>query len=115
MSYSFPRDLFIIFEETFGKEKAKIAADSLERSIEEIVKESNSSLKANLKDELKGELATKGDLNVTETRLKAETDNIKSEIKLLDFKLNVVVAISLLALTLFNPALLTFLTKLFKL
>ncbi|MDX1919668.1 MAG: hypothetical protein SFU25_02915 [Candidatus Caenarcaniphilales bacterium] len=119
MSYSLPRKVFLSFEELLGKEKAEIVATELETSLRETIIESKETLKNELKNELvTRELFEKETFSIRESFQKEGEYTRKlfeERFKLQDLKLNIVIAIAALALTLFNPALLGFLEKVFRL
>jgi len=122
MQYSLPRDAFEILVETFkSKEKAEKFAKAIEeiidfsreKSKEEILEKKELS-KIEIKEELKNELVTKElfdeRFNVIEERFK----NIDERFKMLDFKLNIFIAIALIALTFANPTFVEIIKQIFK-
>ena len=67
-----PLELYELFEEKLGKEKAKEAIKLVEealKSVEEKAKEQKAIVKAELKDELRKELATKEDIAVLDQKI----------------------------------------------
>jgi len=129
MNYSLPRDAFEILVETFkSKEKAekfaKVLEDivnfSREKAKNEIV-EKKELVKIELKDELKNELVTR---ELFEERFKSIEERFKSieerfkgieeRFKMLDFKLNIFIALALIAITFANPTFVELIKQIFK-
>jgi len=129
MNYSLPRDAFEILVETF---KSKEKAEKFARAIEEIVnfsrekakeeiKEKKELLKIELKEELKNELVTR---ELFEERFKSIDERFKSiderfknideRFNSLNFKLNIFIAIALIAMTFANPTFVELLKHFFK-
>jgi len=122
MNYSLPRDAFEILVETF---KSKEKAEKFARAIEEIVnfsrekaqeeiKEKKELLKIELKEELKNELVTR---ELFEERFKSIDERFKSideRFNSLNFKLNIFIAIALIAMTFANPAFVELIKHFFK-
>jgi hypothetical protein len=72
MMATVPLELYELFEEKLGKEKAKEAIKLVEealKSVEEKAKEQKVIVKAELKDELRKELATKEDIAVLDQKI----------------------------------------------
>ena len=122
-TYALPRDAFELLVEALGeKQKADIFAQAMERSIQAIDKRADEAIvekkeyiKIELKDELRQELVTR---ELFEERMKVldERFNIVDEkFKSLDFKLNIFIAIALIALTLANPIFVALISRLFSL
>jgi len=108
VQYILPRDAFEILVETFkSKEKAEKFAKAIEdiinytreRSKSEI-EEKKELVKIELKEELKSELVTR--------------DIFEEKFKLMDFKLNIFIAIALISLTFANPTFVEFIKSIFK-
>lgn len=122
MNYSLPRDAFEILVETFkSKEKAekfaKVLEDivnfSREKAKNEIV-EKKELVKIELKDELKNELVTR---ELFEERFKSIEERFKGieeRFKMLDFKLNIFIALALIAITFANPTFVELIKQIFK-
>jgi flagellar motility protein MotE (MotC chaperone) len=75
-----PLELYELFEEKLGKEKAKEAIKLVEealKSVEEKAREQKTIIKAELKDELRKELATKEDIAV----VRQEIETVRQEIE----------------------------------
>ena len=120
-TYSLPRDAYELLVEALGeKQKAEIFAQALERSIQAIderaeaaIVEKKGQIKVELREELRQELVTR---ELFEERMKVidERFNMVDErFKSLNFKLNIFIAIALLALTLANPTFAALVGKLF--
>ena len=120
-TYSLPRDAYELLVEALGeKQKAEIFAQALERSIQAIderaeaaIVEKKGQIKVELREELRQELVTR---ELFEERMKVidERFNMVDErFKSLNFKLNIFIAIALLALTLANPTFTALVGKLF--
>ena len=121
-TYSLPRDAYELLVEALGeKEKAEVFARALERSIQAIDERANGAIvekkeqiKVELRDALRQELVTR---ELFEERMKVIDERFKSletemvqrfnvvdeRFTSLNFKLNIFIAIALLALTLANP------------
>ena len=133
-TYALPRDAYELLVEALGeKQKADIFARALERSIQAIDKRADEAIiekkeyiKIELKDELRQELVTR---ELFEERMKVIDERFKSlekelsarfnvvdeRFKRLDFKLNIFIAIALIALTLANPTFVALIGRLFSL
>jgi len=122
MHYSLPRDAFEILVETFkSKEKAEKFAKAIEEIVdfsrekakEEILEKKELS-KIEIKEELKNELVTRElfeeRFNVIEERFNI----IEEKFKNLNFKLNIFIAIALIALTFANPTFIELIKQIFK-
>jgi len=120
-TYTLPREAFDILQESLGgKQKAEVLARTLEtvinsiqqRAKEEIL-EQKQFLKVALKDELKQELVTR---ELFEERFKVIEEKFKvmeEKFASLHFKMNLFIAIALIALTFANPTFVQLLQKLF--
>lgn len=131
-TYTLPRETFDLLVETFGnKKKAEIFARTMEsafdaidnKAVKEII-EKKELLKIEITDELKKELVTR---EIFEERFKVIEERIKSlekemnarftvvdeKLKSLNFKLNIFIAIALIALTFANPTFVQLVGKLF--
>lgn len=131
--YSLPRDAYELLVEALGeKEKAEIFARALERSIQAIderadaaIVEKKGQIKSELRDKLRQELVTR---ELFEERMKVMDERFKSleteinqrfnvvdeKFTSLNFKLNIFIAIALLALTLANPTFAALVSGLFR-
>jgi len=131
--YSLPRDAFELLVEALGeREKAETLARALERSIQAIderadaiIVERKGQIKSELRDELRQELVTR---ELFEERMKVIDERFKSletemnqrfnvvdeKFTSLNFKLNLFIAIALLALTLANPTFAALVSGLFR-
>jgi len=120
-TYTLPREAFNVFEQTLGgKQNAEILARTLETAIgaiqqrtKEEILEQKQFLKVVLKDELVKELVTR---DLFEERFKVIEERFNSvdeKFKSLHFKMNLFIAIALIALTFANPAFVELLKKIF--
>lgn len=125
MTYTLPRNVFDLLQEAFGdKQKSEIFARAIEESIKaiddkakEAIVEKKEHIKIELKEELKNELVTR---ELFEERFKSIDERFKSiderfksiderfksideRFNTLNFKLNIFIAIAIVALTLANP------------
>jgi hydroxylamine reductase (hybrid-cluster protein) len=119
-----PLELYELFEEKLGKEKAKEAIKLVEealKSVEEKAKEQKTIVKVELKDELRKELATKEDIAVLDQKIetvyreldqKIETvrQELKGEIKVL----RVLIYVTLATVILMNKGTIEYLVNLIK-
>jgi hypothetical protein len=138
-TYTLPRDAFdILVESLGGKQKAEVLARTLETAIggiqqraKEEISEQKQLLKVVLKDGLKQELVTREIFeersNVMEERFKSLEAVIAEKFKLVDekfkiidekfsglhFKMNIFIAIALIALTFANPTFVELIKKIF--
>jgi hypothetical protein len=128
-AYTLPREAFDLLVEAFGeKRKAEIFAKAMEAAInaiqenakEEIV-EKKEMMKIQIKEELRNELVTRElfeslrkemneRFNVVEEKFKVVEEKFKS----LNFKLNIFLAIALIALTFANPTFVAIIQRLFQ-
>ena len=124
-TYTLPREAFDILQESLGgKQKAEVLARTLEtaisaiqqRTTEEIL-EQKQFLKVVLKEELKQELVTR---EIFEERFKGLENTMTEKFKVddekfasLHFKMNIFIAIALIALTFANPTFVQLLQKIF--
>ena len=126
--YTLPRDAYELLVEALGeKEKAEVFAQALERSIQAIderadaaIVEKKGQIRSEVRDDLRQELVTR---ELFEERMKVidERFNMVDErfnmvdkrFKSLNFKLNIFIAIALLALTLANPTFAALVGRLF--
>ena len=124
-TYTLPRDAYELLVEALGeKQKAEVFARALERSIQAIderadaaIVEKKGQIKSEVRDDLRQELVTR---ELFEERFKSlekemnERFNVVNErFTSLNFKLNITIAIALLALTLANPTFAALVGKLF--
>jgi hypothetical protein len=105
-----PIELYKILEDKLGREQATEVVNLYEQTAEAI----HASVKISVKEELKDELATKADLFATRSELKAEIALVRQEMQTikielegkiakLDQKLNFIVVLMIIAITLMNP------------
>ncbi len=116
MAYSLPRDVFILLESAFNqdREKAEIFAKAIEESIRAIEEKADErivakkeTLKSELYNELRSELATK-------EFVRAEINELRSEIRQNALLLKILMGIAVFGLTLFNPSFVKFVELLTK-
>jgi hypothetical protein len=138
-TYTLPRDAFDLLLDALGeKEKAEIFAKAMESAIEaiddkakEAIVEKKGHIKIELKEELKNELVTRDifeeKFKIIDERFKVIDERFKSlekemnerfnvvdeRFKSLNFKLNIFIAIALIALTLANPTFVKLIEKFF--
>ena len=128
-TYTLPRNVFDILVDTFkDKQKAENFANAIEeivdisvkRAEEEII-EKKELVKIEIKEELKNELVTR-DLfeerfKVVDERFKsieAKFENVDERFKTLDFKINILIALTMIALTFANPTFVNLIKEIFK-
>ncbi len=120
-TYTLPREAFDVLQESLGgKQKAEVLARTLETAIgsiqqkaKEEILEQKQLLKVMLKDELTKELVTR---DLFEERFKVIEERFNSvdeKFKSLHFKMNLFIAIALIALTFANPTFVQLLQKMF--
>ena len=116
--YSLPRDAYELLVEALGeREKAEAFARALERSIQAIderadaaIVEKKGQIKSELRDDLRQELVTRElfeeRMKVFDERFKSLEKEMNERFTSLNYKLNIFIAIALLALTWPTPPLL---------
>ena len=113
MSYSIPRDVFLLLEAAFNndREKAEVFAKAIEGSIQAIEKQADERithkkkmLKSELYNELRAELATKEFVRAEIGEVRAEISDVRAELKQNSLLLKILIGIAVFGLTLFNPA-----------
>lgn len=131
--YSLPRDAYELLVEALGeKQKAEIFAQALERSIQAIderadaaIVEKKGQIKSELRDDLRQDLVTRElfeeRMKVIDERFKSLETEINQRFNVVDekftslnYKLNLFIAIALLALTLANPTFAALVSGLFR-
>jgi len=132
-TYTLPREAFGLLEEAFGdRKKAEIFAKAIETAIsaidekaKETITDRKEYLKVELKEELKNELVTREIFDerfkLVDERFKSLTIEMNERFKVVDeklrslnFRLNIFIAIALIALTFANSTFIKLLEKLFK-
>mgnify|MGYP001588745076 CR=1 FL=1 len=125
-AYSLPRDAYELLVEALGeKQKAEIFARALERSIQAIderadaaIVEKKGQIKSELRDDLRQELVTRElfeeRMKVIDERFKSLEKEMNERFTSLNYKLNIFIAIALLALTLANPTFAALVSGLFR-
>jgi hypothetical protein len=113
MSYSIPRDVFLLLEAAFNndREKAEVFARAIESSIQAIENQADErithkkeTLKSELYNELRAELATKEFVRAEINEVRAEISEVRAELKQNSLLLKILIGIAVFGLTLFNPA-----------
>jgi hypothetical protein len=113
MSYSIPRDVFLLLEAAFNndREKAEVFAKAIEGSIQAIENQADErithkkeTLKSELYNELRAELATKEFVRAEIGEVRAEISDVRVELKQNSLLLKILIGIAVFGLTLFNPA-----------
>ena len=113
MSYSIPRDVFLLLEAAFNhdREKAEVFAKAIEGSIQAIENQADErithkkeTLKSELYNELRAELATKEFVRAEISEVRAEISEVRAELKQNALLLKILIGITVFGLTLFNPA-----------
>ena len=113
MSYSIPRDVFLLLEVAFNhdREKAEVFAKAIEGSIQAIENQADErithkkeTLKSELYNELRAELATKEFVRAEIGEVRAEISEVRAELKQNSLLLKILIGIAVFGLTLFNPA-----------
>ena len=124
--YSLPRDAYELLVEALGeREKAEAFARALERSIQAIderadaaIVEKKGQIKSELRDDLRQELVTRElfeeRMKVFDERFKSLEKEMNERFTSLNYKLNIFIAIALLALTLANPTFAALVSGLFR-
>jgi len=110
MAQTLPLDIYHLLEDRIGREQADKVASAIEIGFDLIEKKADAvalQKKLELRDELTHELATKSDLRLTEMGLEGKMEALKigleAKINDLNQKLNFMIVLMLLALTLMNP------------
>ncbi len=113
MSYSIPRDVFLLLEAAFNndREKAEVFAKAIEGSIQAIENQADErithkkeTLKSELYNELRAELATKEFVRAEIGEVRAEISEVRAGLKQNALLLKILIGITVFGLTLFNPA-----------
>ena len=114
MQYTLSRELFDELVNKLGKDGAEKFANAIELFLDIVHKESQKEIvqkkeevKAELYNELRNELATK-------EFVRAEINGVRGEIQKNNLLLKVLIAISLFAMTLFNPTFVKLIEKIFS-
>jgi hypothetical protein len=113
MSYSIPRDVFLLLEAAFNhdREKAEVFAKAIEGSIQAIENQADErithkkeTLKSELYNELRAELATREFVRAEISVVRTEISEVRAELKQNALLLKILIGITVFGLTLFNPA-----------
>jgi len=136
MQYMLPRDVFDVLVETFkSREKAEKFARAIEDIInfsrdksKEEISQKKEHLKIELKEELKNELVTREifeerfnsideKFNSIDERFKTIDERFKmidERFKMLNFKINILIALTLIVITFANPTFVELVKNIFK-
>ena len=119
-----PLELYELFEEKLGKEKAKEAIALVEEAleaVEEKAKEQKTVIKAELKDDLRRELVTKEEFFGEVGKLRQEIETVRQEMKTLEERLmgeikvlKILIYVTLLVVILMNRGTIEYLVNLIK-
>ena len=119
-----PLELYELFEEKLGKEKAKEAIALVEEAleaVEEKAKEQKTVIKAELKDDLRRELVTKEEFFGEVGKLRQEIETVRQEMKTLEERLmgeikvlKILIYVTLLAVILMNRGTIEYLVNLIR-
>lgn len=124
-TYTLPREAFNLLVEALGeRQKAEIFAKAMESAIDAIqeqategIVEKKNIVKIEVKDELKKELVTREIFEERIKNLEREISErfkvVEEKFKSLNFKLNIFIAVALIALTFANPTFVGLIEKLF--
>ena len=107
MPVTLPIDVYEVFEGAFGKEGAHKIVKSLESAISDAIDYKWKVTKDELLNAIRKEFVTR---ELFEERFNVVDEKFKS----LNFKLNIFIAIALIALTLANPTFVKLIEKIFK-
>jgi len=115
-----PLELYELFEEKLGKEKAKEAIKLVEEAleaVEEKAREQKAIVKAEIREELRKELATKEDIAV----VRQEIETVRQEMKTLEERLmgeikvlKILIYVTLLVVILMNKGTMEYLVNLIR-
>ena len=112
-----PLELYELFEEKLGKEKAKEAIKLVEealKSIEEKAREQKAVVKAELKDDLRRELVTKEEFFGEVGKLRQEIETVRQELKGEIKVLRVLIYVTLATVILMNKGTIEYLVGLIR-
>jgi len=110
MPHAITIEIFQLLEEKLGKEEGRKVAEAIEIGFEAMDKKAEAvalQKKLELRDELTKELASKADIATAAAKLEGKMDTVKTELEgkiaKLDQKLNFLIVLMIIALTLMNP------------
>ena len=119
-----PLELYELFEEKLGKEKAKEAVELVKEALETVekkAKEQKTVVKAELKDELRKELVTKEEFFGETGKLRQEIETVRQEMKTLEERLmgeikvlKILIYVTLLVVILMNKGTIEYLVNLIR-
>ena len=114
MNYTLPRNIFINFQEVFGKEKADSIARELQQSIGQNIGLGYQNLKNSLKDELVTKELFEERFKLVDERFKLIDERFKTvdqRFASLDLQLKLLIGLVILFGTVLNPNLLSFIAQ----
>jgi hypothetical protein len=110
MPAAIPIEIYELLEDRLGKEDARKVASAIESSLEVIEKKANAvalQKKLELKDELTKELVTNaeflGEMKAIRLEMQTLETKLESKINNLNIKLNFLIILVIIAITLMNP------------
>ncbi|MBI5184125.1 MAG: hypothetical protein HZA01_00115 [Nitrospinae bacterium] len=106
MAATLPLEIYELLEKKVGRDEAKEVIKIIDASLETIEKKAEGialQKKLEIKDELTKELATKADLLVLKAEMSAMKTELERRIDNLNQKLNFMIILMIIALTLMNP------------
>ncbi|MEW6103153.1 MAG: hypothetical protein AB1630_04970 [bacterium] len=107
MAVALPLEVYETFEKSFGKEDAKRVVRSFEAVIQDEIEHTWRTTKDELLDAIRKEFITKdvfvAEMKVFEERINVVRIELEAKIKSLDTKMNFLIILMFLALTLMNP------------
>ena len=112
-----PLELYELFEEKLGKEKAKEAIELVREALETVekkAKEQKTVVKAELKDELRKELVTKEEFFGETGKLRQEIETVRQELKGEIKVLRVLIYVTLATVILMNKGTMEYLVNLIR-
>ncbi len=136
MAHAITMELLQLLEDKLGKEEGRKVAEAINIGLDVIEKKAEAvafQKKLELRDELTGELASKADImlirqemQTMKVELEAKIDQnkialegkielVKADIRKLDMKLNFLIVLMIIALTLMNPVMAEIIKNLLKL
>ena len=116
MATTLPIEIFRLLEDKIGSEEAVKVSSAIEISLNTIdnkAKDIAIQKKLELRDELTKELATKADLQLVETRLRSEIQEVRSEIKVYHAQTRLYLVVLICVMIITNPKALELIAKIF--
>lgn len=119
MPVTLPIEVYEAFEKGLGKEDAKKVVKSLEATISEATEYKWKTTKDELLDAIRREFVTRElfeeRMNTMKVELEGKIEFVKADIKKLNMKLNFLIVLMIIALTLMNPVMADIIKNLLKL